>query len=81
MTTSAQLRAARSLLGISQPTAANSAGVSVSTLKRAEGSIHPPASAEAVAALRRAYEAVGVIFLDDEGQGSGVRLYVRGGGK
>lgn len=81
MTTSAQLRAARSLLGIAQPDAAKRAGVSVSTLKRAEGSIQPPASAEAVAALRRAFENAGVIFLEDEGQGPGVRLQTLEAGK
>ncbi|WP_240494012.1 transcriptional regulator [Paracoccus sp. SM22M-07] len=66
---------------MAQPDAAHRAGVSVSTLKRAEGSIQPAASADAVAALRRAYEDAGVVFLDDEGQGPGVRLQAPEGGK
>lgn len=72
MTTPAQLRAARALLGLAQPDLADRAGVSVSTLKRAEGSIQPPASASAVAAIRQALEGTGVVFLD--GEGPGVRL-------
>lgn len=74
MTTSAQIRAARSLLGISQPEIAHLARVSVSTLKRAEGSISPMASADAVAAIRAALEAAGVEFIDENGGGPGVRL-------
>lgn len=81
MISPAQLRAARSLLGIAQPTAASRAGVSVSTLKRAEGSILPPPSAEAVSALCRAYEEAGVVFLEDEGKGPGVRLQIHKGEK
>lgn len=50
------------------------AGISVSTLKRAEGTIKPPASAEAVAAIRDALERVGVEFIDENGGGAGVRL-------
>ena len=74
MTTPAQLRAARSMLGASQPDVANWAGVSVSTLKRAEGTIQPPASNEAIAAIRAALEAAGVEFIAENGGGAGVRL-------
>lgn len=74
MTTPAQIRAARSLLGLAQPEAARLAGVSVSTLKRAEGSIQPGASIDAVAAIRAALEAAGVEFIDENGGGAGVRL-------
>lgn len=74
MTTPAQIRAARSLLGLSQPEAASLAGVSVSTLKRAEGSIQIGASADAIAAIRAALEAAGVIFIEENGAGPGVRL-------
>lgn len=74
MTTAAQIRAARSLLNISQSDAAAQAGVSVSTLKRAEGTIQPPASLDAVASIRAALEAAGVEFIAENGGGAGVRL-------
>lgn len=74
MTTSAQIRAARSLMGASQPDIAKAAGVSVSTLKRAEGTIQPPASDDAVAKIVSALEAAGVIFVAENGEGPGVRL-------
>lgn len=74
MTTPAQIRAARSLLGLSQPEAARLAGVSVSTLKRAEGSIQVGASVDAVAAIQRALEAAGAVFLEENGNGPGVAL-------
>lgn len=74
MTTSDQLRAARALIGLDQGDTAMLAGISVSTLKRAEGTIKPPASAEAVAAIRDALERVGVEFIDENGGGAGVRL-------
>ncbi len=74
MATSNQIRAARALLGKSQPEVALAAGVSTMTLKRAEGSGQPPASQEAVAAIRAALEAAGVIFVDENGEGPGVRL-------
>jgi len=44
------------------------------TVKRAEGSGKPPASAEALAAIRAALEAAGVIFVAENGDGPGVRL-------
>jgi transcriptional regulator with XRE-family HTH domain len=71
---SAQLRAARALLGWSQQALADAAGVSSMTVKRAEGSGNPPASADAVAALRAALEAAGVEFIPENGGGAGVRL-------
>ncbi|GLS75738.1 helix-turn-helix domain-containing protein [Oharaeibacter diazotrophicus] len=74
MTTPAQLRAARSLLGLSQPDVATAAGVSTMTVKRAEGSGKPAASAEAVTAIRAALEAAGVEFIPENGGGAGVRL-------
>jgi len=74
VTTSDQLRAARALLGLSQPAVASAAGVSTMTLKRAEGSGQPAASAEAVAAIRAALEAAGVEFIAKNGGGPGVRL-------
>ena len=69
MATSAQLRAARALLALSQPEVARAAGVSSMTVKRAEGSGRPAASAEAMAAIRRVLEDVGVEFIDGDRPG------------
>lgn len=74
MISSAQLRAARSLLGLSQTQVANAAGVSVPTVKRAEGGGAIRASDAAVSAIRAALEAAGVVFLAENGDGPGVRL-------
>jgi transcriptional regulator with XRE-family HTH domain len=72
MVTCAQIRAARSLLGLSQPEVAAAAGVSSMTVKRAEGSGKPAASHEAMTAVRQALEAAGVEFTN--GNQPGVRL-------
>lgn len=69
-----QLRAARSLIGWSQAQVAESAGLSVPTVKRAEGQGAIAASAEAVAAIRTALEQAGVEFIAENGGGAGVRL-------
>jgi len=61
-------------VSLSQTDLASMAGVSVSTLKRAEGTIQPPASVDAVAAIRAALEAAGVDFIEENGGGPGVRL-------
>ncbi len=69
-----QLRAARSLLGLSQVDLASAAGLSVPTVKRAEGNSALAASASAVAAIRAALERAGVEFIPENGGGPGVRL-------
>ena len=74
MGTPAQIRAARSMLELNQSALAQMAGVSVSTLKRAEGKLQFPASSEAIAAIRAALEAAGAEFIDENGGGAGVRL-------
>lgn len=74
MTSSAQIRAARSMIGFSQVQLSTLAGVSVSTLKRAEGTIQPAASQDAMIAIRDALESAGVIFIEENGGGPGVRL-------
>jgi hypothetical protein len=51
------------------------------TLKRAEGSGQPPASAEAVARVKAALEKAGVIFVEENGEGPGVRLRKQRGGR
>lgn len=72
MTSAAQLRAARALLGLSQAEVAEAAGLSVPTVKRAEGAGAISASASALAAIRAALEAQGVEFTN--GDRPGVRL-------
>jgi transcriptional regulator with XRE-family HTH domain len=74
LASSDQLRAARALLGLSQPAVADAARVSTMTVKRAEGSGKPAASSDAIAAIRAALESAGVAFLPENGGGPGVRL-------
>ena len=76
-----QLKAARALIGWSQAQVAEASGLSIPTVKRAEGQAALSASAEALTAIRAALEAAGVIFLDNEGQGAGVRLHKPEGDK
>ena len=77
MTTASQLRAARALLGWSQPQVAEAAGLSTMTIKRVEGTGKPAASAEAIAAIRTALDSAGVEFIEQNGSGPGVRLKER----
>ena len=70
----AQLRGARGMLDWSMVDLARAARVSVSTVKRmemAEVQLFPD---EIHARVRAAFEAAGVRFLDDEGDGRGLRL-------
>lgn len=53
---------------------AEAAGVSVPTVKRAEGAGQTKASDAAIAAIRHALEAAGVEFIPENGGGAGVRL-------
>ncbi len=77
MVFSFQLRAARALVGMTQAEVAQSAGLSVPTVKRAEGAGSLSASDEAIDAICRALEAAGVQFINENGGGSGVRLKER----
>ena len=74
MATPDQIRAARALIGMSQAALGAMVRLSTKTIKRAEGSGSPPASAAAVAAIRAALEAAGVEFISENGGGPGVRL-------
>lgn len=69
-----QIKAARALIAWSQSKLAEDAGISVPTVKRAEGAGKIPASADAIAAIRAALEAAGVEFLEENGGGPGVRM-------
>ncbi len=73
--TGRQIAAARALLAMSQPDLAERANVSVPTIKRMEGSVGvAPGMINNLAAIRRALEAAGVIFIEQNGDGPGVRL-------
>jgi predicted transcriptional regulator len=78
MLTAAQIRAARALLGWSQPALAKASGVSLPTIVRMEGPVGPGRSSAAnVEAIQRAMETAGVLFLEADGTGAagpGVRL-------
>lgn len=76
MLTADQMRAARALVRMDQVDLATKAEVSVETIKRLEKIDGPLSSAKAgtLAAIQRALEAAGVIFVDENGEGPGVRL-------
>jgi ribosome-binding protein aMBF1 (putative translation factor) len=72
---SAQIRAARSLIRWSAEDLAGKASLSVATIRRAEvtdGETSMTAANDI--AVRRALEAAGVEFIDENGGGPGVRL-------
>jgi transcriptional regulator with XRE-family HTH domain len=73
--TSAQIRAARALLRWSAEDLARQSALSVATVRRAElsdGGTSMTAANDL--AVRRALEAAGVEFIDENGRGAGVRL-------
>lgn len=75
MLSSEQVRAARMLLRWEQRDLAERSGISLPTIKRLEakpGSIS--AYDSTLSAIRAALEAAGVIFIDQNGEGPGVRL-------
>jgi len=76
MITAEQIKAARALLGWSQPRLAAASGVSLPTIVRMESSVGPGrSSASNVEAVRQSLESAGVMFLSaDETGGPGVRL-------
>jgi hypothetical protein len=65
---------ARGLLAWSQSELADRAGLSLPTVKRAETDGASRVSDEARSKLRRALEQVGVVFIEENGGGPGVRL-------
>lgn len=74
MLTPAQLRAARHLLSLSQADIVKATGLSLPTIRRAESDRDVSVSDQAIAAIQRALEAAGVIFVPENGEGPGVRL-------
>jgi transcriptional regulator with XRE-family HTH domain len=75
MLTGEQIKAARAMARLEQKALAQAAGLSFDTIKRLE-MIRGPISANTHTeeALRRAFAAIGVIFIDPNGEGPGVRL-------
>ncbi len=75
MITVAQLRAARGLVGWTQTRLAEASGLALSTIKRMEGSDGPlRGNAGNVWKVQQALEDAGVIFIDADEEGPGVRL-------
>jgi len=76
--TSAQMRAARGLIRWSAEDLARETALSVTTIRRAELTEEETSMTAANdLAVRRALEAAGVIFIDENGEGPGVRLRKR----
>ena len=76
--TSAQIRAARSLLRWTADDLALASALSVATIRRAELKENKTSLTTANdLAIRRAFESAGVEFIDENGGGPGVRLRKR----
>jgi transcriptional regulator with XRE-family HTH domain len=73
MITPAQCRAARGLLDWTQQDLADRAGVGIVTVRQVEAAKTEPRRAT-LDVIRRALEAGGVEFIDENGGGPGVRL-------
>jgi transcriptional regulator with XRE-family HTH domain len=70
-----QIRAARALIGWSAQDLANASSVGVATIRRAELKDRETGmTAPNIAAIRAALETAGVLFIDENGEGPGVRL-------
>jgi predicted transcriptional regulator len=75
MISSAQLRAARSLLSITQTELSKIAGVSIPTLRRVEGTGAGPVSPRVMKTVAATLQRLGVVFVEADNQfGAGVRL-------
>ena len=72
MVTSAQIRAARGLVNWTVRDLAERSGVHRNTVTRVETESTGPG--HSIAAIRAALESAGVIFVDENGEGPGVRL-------
>lgn len=74
--TAEQSRAARALLGMTQPHLATKSGLGLSTVVDFERS-RRPVSKEAVLCICKALEDAGIEFINENGGGPGVRLRKR----
>jgi transcriptional regulator with XRE-family HTH domain len=61
-------------MGLSQAELAERAGISVPTIKRAEADRGIRVSSDVMPSIRLALERAGVIFIDEDSEGPGVRL-------
>ncbi|MGO4735527.1 helix-turn-helix domain-containing protein [Bosea sp. 2KB_26] len=79
MSDSAQIRAGRHLLDLSQKDVAKATGLSLPTIKRAESEKDVSVSGDAVARIRASLEQAGVTFIEkgDIATGPGVALKAR----
>jgi transcriptional regulator with XRE-family HTH domain len=76
MLQSAQLRAARALLGWRQEDLAKASGIALATVARIEqGKGVVQGNFSTIVKLQRALEREGITFIDDSAGGVGVRLY------
>jgi transcriptional regulator with XRE-family HTH domain len=71
--TPAQCRAARGLIRWTQPDLAKAAGVSDVTVRKFENEQATPQRAS-LQVMRAALESAGVIFVEENGEGPGVRM-------
>jgi predicted transcriptional regulator len=76
MITPEQCRAARALLDWGQGDLAQKAAVGIVTVRQLEAGTHIPRRST-VDVIRRAFEAAGVEFIDENGGGPGVRIRKR----
>jgi hypothetical protein len=73
-----QIAAGRVLAGLSQSELAAAAKISIPTLRRMEATAGPSSGyVNNVAAVRRALESSGIVFVQENGDGPGVRLRKR----
>jgi hypothetical protein len=73
--TGAQMRAARALLRLRAEDLAQASKVGIATIRRAEAIDGTTSMTEPNAdAIRRALEMAGVIFVEEDGEGRGVRF-------
>ena len=78
MLTGEQIRAARGLARMEQAELAQRAELSAQTVKRLERTVGPiAANTSTEARIRKAFSDAGVIFIDENGGGAGVRLRKR----
>jgi transcriptional regulator with XRE-family HTH domain len=73
MLTPQQIRGARAMLGMTQADLAARAGLSATALNNIERGASDPRASN-LAAIQRALEGAGVLFIAENGEGPGVRL-------
>jgi hypothetical protein len=73
MINAAQCRAARGLLAWTQYDLAEAAGIGIVTVHQFEARVSQPRRATGEV-IKRAFEQAGVVFIDDNGGGPGVRM-------